>query len=400
MCLNTQKTVSNGLAGEELTKKVAKRMATDEYRALVDSEVVASLIGERLTNEKFLQKYATKDDAIIKKIFRFLKSTAGYLKDKDKTARGEVLELVNMFSRAIGTEVSGESIGKTEFIKYSAMNNDGLASNVDKILHMSAEDAIANKKAGNLVSVMQYTPNVILENVEGAENLEIVMRFDSFYLATRHEGALEGHYHNYGEIMKRIPEIISDPQAIIRMDSGRINIYSQIQTPKGNNSIISVELNTVKDINSKYDKYNLLVSVMPAKDNYAKNNLVNHGVKVEYKKEDLPQVNHQLHEWLAIVNERSSNNSIPQKSDLSTDSSKKDLSDTKYDLADDAAYMNAVESGDMETAHRMVDEAAREAGYDTPKLYHGTTAFGFTEFDFSQADGQINSHIVRFITFY
>lgn len=73
---------------------------------------------------------------------------------------------------------------------------------------------------------------------------------------------------------------------------------------------------------------------MPAKDNYARNNLANHGVKVEYEKEDLPQVNHQLHEWLATVNERSSNNSIPQKSDLSTDLEKKDLADTKYDLAD------------------------------------------------------------------
>ena len=49
---------------------------------------------------------------------------------------------------------------------------------------------------------------------------------------------------------------------------------------------------------------------MPAKDNYARNNLLNHGVKVEYEKEDLSQVNHQLHEWLAIVNERSSKYSI------------------------------------------------------------------------------------------
>jgi len=39
----------------------------------------------------------------------------------------------------------------------------------------------------------------------------------------------------------------------------------------------------------------------------------------------------------------------------------------------DAAYMAAVEAGDMETAQRMVDEAAREAGY-TVKAYHGTDA--------------------------
>lgn len=39
----------------------------------------------------------------------------------------------------------------------------------------------------------------------------------------------------------------------------------------------------------------------------------------------------------------------------------------------DKAYMDAVESGDMETAQRMVDEAAKEAGYDVT-TYHGTEA--------------------------
>ena len=39
--------------------------------------------------------------------------------------------------------------------------------------------------------------------------------------------------------------------------------------------------------------------------------------------------------------------------------------------ATDAAYLKAVEDGDMETAQRMVDEAARKAGY-TVKAYHGT----------------------------
>ena len=46
----------------------------------------------------------------------------------------------------------------------------------------------------------------------------------------------------------------------------------------------------------------------------------------------------------------------------------------------DADYMKAVEDGDMETVQRMVDEAAKRAGY-TRKLYHGTASkfnvFGF-----------------------
>lgn len=44
----------------------------------------------------------------------------------------------------------------------------------------------------------------------------------------------------------------------------------------------------------------------------------------------------------------------------------------------DAEYMAAVEAGDMDTAQRMVDEAAKQAGY-TIKAYHGTTD-DFTKF--------------------
>ena len=52
----------------------------------------------------------------------------------------------------------------------------------------------------------------------------------------------------------------------------------------------------------------------------------------------------------------------------------------------DEQYMQAVSSGDMDTAQRIVDEAARAAGYTTPKLYHGSPDFGFTEFDLEKGE--------------
>ena len=51
----------------------------------------------------------------------------------------------------------------------------------------------------------------------------------------------------------------------------------------------------------------------------------------------------------------------------------------------DADYMDAINRGDMETAQRMVDEAAKKAGY-TEKAYHGTSSFGFTKFDPAMSD--------------
>ena len=46
----------------------------------------------------------------------------------------------------------------------------------------------------------------------------------------------------------------------------------------------------------------------------------------------------------------------------------------------DAAYLKAVESGDMETAQRMVDEAAKAAGYTIGPVWHGSSNPNFTTF--------------------
>lgn len=62
-------------------------------------------------------------------------------------------------------------------------------------------------------------------------------------------------------------------------------------------------------------------------------------------------------------------------------------SDIRYSVSEemDAEYLTAVENGDMKTAQRIVDNAAKSAGYNSPRLYHGTYKFGFTEFDFKNA---------------
>lgn len=61
-------------------------------------------------------------------------------------------------------------------------------------------------------------------------------------------------------------------------------------------------------------------------------------------------------------------------------------SESQTKKTNDAEYMDAVENGDLETAQKMVDEEAKRKGYNSPKLYHGTNSFGFTEFDLSKMD--------------
>ena len=58
-------------------------------------------------------------------------------------------------------------------------------------------------------------------------------------------------------------------------------------------------------------------------------------------------------------------------------------SDVRHSIAVnfDDAYMDAVESNDMDEAQRLVDEAAKAAGMKVAHRYHGTMNAGFTVFD-------------------
>lgn len=142
-----------------------------------------------------------------------------------------------------------------------------------------------NQQEGNFIRVLDNTSAIVLENVADAQDLPVIIRFDALYLAARENGSIKGHYHNLGrQIMGNLPNYISNPDAIVRMNNGRINLFSRVSSTKGNTGIISVELNSVKDINNSYNKYNVVVTVFSAADNYVKNNLRKNGVSVEYKK--------------------------------------------------------------------------------------------------------------------
>jgi hypothetical protein len=63
--------------------------------------------------------------------------------------------------------------------------------------------------------------------------------------------------------------------------------------------------------------------------------------------------------------------------------------------ASDADYLAAVERGDMATAQRMVDEAARAAGYTVGPVYHGTNAKPFSVFDLEEGGYKTGAESAR-----
>ncbi len=182
---------------------------------------------------------------------------------------------------------------------------------VDGILSVSDEDAKEYAEKRVVVKVLESTPDVILKNVEDARDLKVIMNYNKLYLAVRENGVFKGHYHALGaEIAKRLPEFLSSPDAIIQLENGRLNLFATVQTSKGNNGIISVELGSTKDIGGKYEDYNVVVTLFSSDDNYVHNLISGEGVSVKYKTENLSQVNPQLYKWLAIINDKSSVDNI------------------------------------------------------------------------------------------
>ncbi len=233
----------------------------------------------------------------------------------------EIDRIANLWRIAVNAEakkrqVTDESVNTNTRVHMSFMDGVTLNGNVDRILNMNNDEAMRMKEEGLFVQVMDHTPIIITDNVKDASNLKVVMRFDAAYLAIRHDGVLEGHYHNYGAQFNEIVNgILNNPEAIIRLANGRLNLLGTVEHKKGNTSIASVELNTVQNIDNKYDYYNLVVTVTPAQDNYIRN-LSQKAKNVEYVKKDLEQVNPQLYKWLSIFNTKSSINSISSTKDV------------------------------------------------------------------------------------
>lgn len=280
---------------------VAQYIETHLFQSPTAMQTVMSANGGILetmrANRQYKKAYRSAD-AAGQRAMRMERDMAKGIRQRQRPDANQIRNTIDRVKRGEVSEAN---------VHYSQLLNQGSFDDaVDEIVNMDDEQAIAEAEAGNFVQVMENTPDIVLQNVEGAENLEVIVSFHSLYLAARRDGILPGHYHNLGDITKQLPEIISDPDAIVRMNNGRLNLFTRVQTAKGDNGIVSVELNTVKDINNQNRKYNLVIAMFSAGDRYTENNLSKNAVRVEYEKEGLAQVNPQLYKWLATVNAKPS----------------------------------------------------------------------------------------------
>ncbi len=339
-----------------LKELVRKQMGAEAYAAAVqqaeqtrsrqgdtkgaqnaESEVVADWIGENLYRDGFARMIQNLDGGMavqFRAILDGVQRAFGLTKNARQAATIRAAE--RAFAEVLESDYSstGENAAAEagDGVQLAYMNDKSFEENIDEIVHMTDEEAVRRKSQGQYITVLEHTPDIILNNVNGAIDRKIIIRFDAAYLATRHDGALEGHYHNYGENLPALlKNVLVAPDAILRLKNGRLNLLGTIETEKGKYTVVSVEMNTVKDINSRYAPYNLVVTMMPAKDNYVRNIVQGSAVQMEYEKEDLPQVNPQLHKSLSIINGTSSDTRISQETPGVNTQSMQNSKENSYD---------------------------------------------------------------------
>lgn len=219
------------------------------------------------------------------------------------------VSLSNNYDPDIKFSVDGDGYSKQLVTDFETAAKD--------IMTISDYSARVKAEARTAVRILENTPNVILDNIEGSADLPIVINFTKMYLAARKSGVIKGNYHNLGsDILMKLPQMISDPDMILQPGNGRLNLLSETKTENGNNAVVSIELNSTKDIEGKNKNYNVVVTLFSANDNYVRNLINKDGTEIKYTKEDLSQVNPRLYNRPATFNDKSSIDNISQNDDI------------------------------------------------------------------------------------
>ena len=189
---------------------------------------------------------------------------------------------------------------------------------VSELETISDEAYLKARSEEPFILVSEHTPSVILNTFENGKDRQILIRRDALYLALRENGVQEGHYHGLGrETLLNLPKYLKDPDVILSTEINnetRRLLLTSIPS-KNRQGIISIEFETLKIINDKRGKYNLIVTFFDLHKNYLNTLFKKHNAKILKQKEDVAQSNPQLYEWLRIINAPSSINSIPENTE-------------------------------------------------------------------------------------
>lgn len=258
---------------------------------------------------------------------------------------------VQAFNAAVENSQNGATKNTAQTdgrVRYSVEEDPVFSRYCEMIESIAASDD--SSKKGQYIEILSQTPDILVEKGD-ARNLPVAIQFDSAYLETRHDGNLPGNYHNLGATrMKQLPELLEDPEYIIRLKNGRLNVIVNMETKKGKQSLVSIELDQAKQVNGKFNRYNLILTVFGTKSGYLEKIISNPDNEIKYKKETDSQGTDRLHTWSDGINASVSNISIPNPDEIVKQNSE-EASDTRRSISDAESNvdLSALEDSDIDS---------------------------------------------------
>lgn len=154
-----------GLKGAELNKAVKDALESAQHKAIIDSEVVAELVGQALNSDKFLSRYARigNTDGFIKKAYTFLRAMVKELKSKDKENNDLadiIMPTIKSMDRLLQMDNTNENVEwKVQYFASNKKNaeNDSIKTQLrDHLDEVNAMDPVAN---------IDFDPNSVTDNI-------------------------------------------------------------------------------------------------------------------------------------------------------------------------------------------------------------------------------------------
>ena len=429
MGVDAETAIADKLASLKRLGVVKDTMTVAEANAMAREELVAEGMELVLTDGKVLEELAHTDRSIWQKVKAWIQNIIskirkyyGELNQASKTAQvlketvESLEEIERLFTegvreagertRTAGVDVEVRSdgnivyaVGDEETKNATALSEEDLRVLLENVQNGLFED-------GTYLPLRRNTPEFYIEVVRDHSKGKMMVQNFPMAATVEHlrQNMEEVDGRSYGEERPHelsVDDIITiskkmgDPAYIVLQKNGRYaEVVSYYDSKKKKEVVVSID---IADSNSKPPKnfkhatymngyeggyYNIIVTQHELDDlqSYLKNNTVVYDKKKTNGKYQVGSgrivtVTHDTPFVENIVTQ------LTEKVNKKFSISEENSSDT--------AYLAAVERGDMETAQKMVDEAAKAAGYDN-RVYHGTGAFGFTKIDTEWSDDGIS----------
>ena len=278
-----------GLSGKKLDKAVKDKLASAEHKALIDSEVVANLVGRALDNEKFLSRYARigNNDSFIKRAYNFLRGMVKELRSRGEESEEarELADIIMPTIKSMDRLLQMPTVKKAENgTKYATGSNSGY--DYTKPFYQQVEDYKNGLFPKDDSLLLGETPDVFKSIGFNSLPMTINQRHVDYAL-----NGTKDVDHEIGEILlKYLPTALKNPVAIIISNTKKstsvvaiISIThkgSQINVPiyvDGTGTLNGIEIDS-NAITSVYAKSNAITKLL----NNALNEELNGNIGIYY----------------------------------------------------------------------------------------------------------------------